>query len=209
MAKRQKPKFLEAVLQQDEKITKKFVGITLNNTALKSLKTHSKALEISCNGIVWLASWIGLIWLLNDKDLYESQLNMLVGLILDIVIIALLKAAVRRRRPTPCEDMMQLGPDKFSFPSGHASRAVFVAMFFTVLSPLSVIWWMPLLAWSTTVCLSRVIAQRHYILDVLAGVAVGCLEAGLMCILWIGKDGAQSIINSMSNDYLPGGEAEL
>uniref|UniRef100_A0A1I8PFI8 Phosphatidic acid phosphatase type 2/haloperoxidase domain-containing protein n=1 Tax=Stomoxys calcitrans TaxID=35570 RepID=A0A1I8PFI8_STOCA len=208
MAKRQKPKFIDAILQQDEKLTKKVVGHLLSSTSLKSLKTHCKALEISCNGIVWLACWIALIWLLNDKERYESQLNMMIGLIFDIVVIAVMKAAFRRRRPTPCTDMMTIGPDKFSFPSGHASRAVFVTMFFIYLSPISAIWWMPLLAWCTAVCLSRIIIQRHYILDVLVGVVVGCLEAGVICILWIGKDVAQSIISSMSNDNLPGGEDE-
>ncbi|XP_061389573.1 polyisoprenoid diphosphate/phosphate phosphohydrolase PLPP6 [Musca vetustissima] len=208
MAKRQKPQIVETILQYDEKLTKKFVGFLLSQTTLKSLKTHCKALEISCNGIVWLASWIGLIWLLSDKDLYESQLNMLVGLIFDIVVIAVMKAAFRRRRPTACNDMMQLGPDKFSFPSGHASRAVFVALFFILLSPISVIWWMPLMAWCCAVCLSRIIIQRHYILDVVAGMFVGLLEIGVMCIIWIGKDTAQSIIASMSSDHLPGGEDE-
>lgn len=206
MAKRSKPKFIETVLAKDEQITKQVVCHLLSNTALKSLKTHGKALEWSCNGIVWLAAWVGFIWLLNDANLHDKQLNMFFGLIFDIVVIALMKATFRRRRPAPSKDMMMIGPDKFSFPSGHASRAVFVMLFFVVVSPTSAIWWLPLMAWSTCVCLSRIIIQRHYILDVVAGMAVGCLEACVISLLWIGKDTATSIINYVSNDNLPGGE---
>ena len=35
--------------------------------------------------------------------------------------------------------------DKFSFPSGHATRAVMLAVFFSVLSPLPLLTWIPVL----------------------------------------------------------------
>lgn len=36
--------------------------------------------QISCHGIVWLASWLSFIWLFNVKDLYQIQVNMLIGM---------------------------------------------------------------------------------------------------------------------------------
>lgn len=204
MAKRQRTKFLEELLLRDEQLTKQLVAQFLKYPSFKSIKTHCKSLEVTCNGIVWLCVWIAFIWMFSNNDLYEMQLNMLFGLILDIIIIALLKATCRRRRPIVPKDMLVIGPDKFSFPSGHASRSTFVLLFFTILSPISKIWWLPLSAWCICVCLSRLIIQRHYILDVVAGIVTGSIEASLLYFLWIGKSTATDIINYVSNDYLPG-----
>lgn len=128
------------------------------------------------------------------------QVNMLVGLLLDIVIVALLKAYVRRRRPTPATDTLVIGPDKFSFPSGHATRAFYVLVFFTKLFPLSIIFWMPITAWAVSVVLSRLILKRHYLLDVVAGSIIGILEALFLGLIWISDDSAASIIGFLSED---------
>lgn len=128
------------------------------------------------------------------------QVNMLVGLLLDIVIVSLLKAYVRRRRPMPATDTLVIGPDKFSFPSGHATRAFYVLVFFTKLFPLSLIFWMPITAWAVSVVLSRLILKRHYLLDVVAGSIIGILEALFLGLIWIGDDSAASIVGFLSED---------
>lgn len=40
-------------------------------------------------------------------------MNLLFGLILDIVIVATIKAATRRKRPSINNDLLTIGPDKF------------------------------------------------------------------------------------------------
>ncbi|XP_063634358.1 polyisoprenoid diphosphate/phosphate phosphohydrolase PLPP6 [Cydia splendana] len=204
--KRQVPKMLQKILQYDIQVTKKFVDGALQNTALRSLRNHAKFLEVSCHGIVWLAGWLSFIWLFNNKDLYQLQVNMLIALILDIVIIAVLKAFVRRRRPVPMNKLSDLGPDKYSFPSGHASRSVLVAFTLMYLSPVSIIFYPPLLAWVTSVCLSRVLAERHYFLDVFAGCGLGVLEGLLMALIWLSQSTSASILSSLSDEKLDGGE---
>lgn len=64
---------------------------------------------------------------------YQNILSLNPGLIYDVMLVAFIKAFTRRNRPVGNQsDMfMARGPDKFSFPSGHASRAVWVALFFT------------------------------------------------------------------------------
>ena len=53
-------------------------------------------------------------------------------------------------------DMIMIyGVDKFSFPSGHASRAMAVAFFFLWLYPIHVLLSLPILVWSLTVAMSR------------------------------------------------------
>ena len=74
--------------------------------------------------------------------------------------------------------------DKFSFPSGHATRATMLALLFTLLSPLPFLLWIPFLAWAGAVAVSRVLLGRHHILDVVAGVVIGAVEAVILSMLW-------------------------
>ncbi|XP_041973632.1 phospholipid phosphatase 6 isoform X1 [Aricia agestis] len=204
--KRKVPTMLQKILQYDIQISKKFVDMSHSITALRSLRIHSKLLEVSCHGIVWLAGWLTFIWLFNSKDLYQLQVNMLIALLLDIVVIAILKAFVRRRRPVPMNKLVPGNPDKYSFPSGHASRAAMVAFILICIDPVSMLFYPPLLAWVTSVCMSRVLAERHYILDVLAGVGIGVLEGLFMSILWFSQSTSQSILTSLSDEKRDGGE---
>uniref|UniRef100_T1GI00 Phosphatidic acid phosphatase type 2/haloperoxidase domain-containing protein n=1 Tax=Megaselia scalaris TaxID=36166 RepID=T1GI00_MEGSC len=207
--KRVVPPAIKKLLAWDVEMTKKFVSFMLNFVAFRSLKVHCKFLEYSCHGIVWLAGLMAYIWIVNSKASYQMQVNLMFGLLLDIVIVAIIKAATRRRRPTMNDEMFTIGMDKFSFPSGHASRAFFLLLFFTWLSPVSIIFWSPLFAWSFSVGLSRLLLYRHHILDVVAGAILGILEALLLCILWLGSDTCNWIMNTISEDYVPGGPEDV
>ncbi|XP_060650795.1 polyisoprenoid diphosphate/phosphate phosphohydrolase PLPP6 [Drosophila sulfurigaster albostrigata] len=200
MTERQVSPALKKILEQDVKLTDRFVAYLLQFSSFKSLKIHCKMLEVSCDGIAWLATWVAFIWLLNSSDLHQMQVNMLIGLLLDIVVVALLKAFVRRRRPMPATDMLTIGPDKFSFPSGHASRAFYILVFFTHLYSLPIIFWMPLTAWAVSVVLSRLILKRHYILDVCAGALIGVVEALFLGLIWLSADSAAWFVGFLSED---------
>ncbi|XP_068628797.1 polyisoprenoid diphosphate/phosphate phosphohydrolase PLPP6 isoform X2 [Battus philenor] len=197
---------LQKILRYDVQITKKFVELALKTTALRSLRNHAMFLEVSCHGIVWLAGWLSFIWLFSNKELYQLQVNMLIALILDIVIIAAVKAFVRRRRPIPMNKLLAVGPDKYSFPSGHPSRAVLIAFILTYLSPVSIIFYPPLFAWVCAVAISRVLLERHYILDVVGGVGIGLLEGLVMSLIWLSQSTSASILSSLSDEKLDGGE---
>ena len=60
---------------------------------------------------------------------YVISFNFLYGLLLDIIIVGLIKNLTKRERPGKGPAGHDWGPDRYSFPSGHASRAVFVALF--------------------------------------------------------------------------------
>ncbi|XP_028174796.1 polyisoprenoid diphosphate/phosphate phosphohydrolase PLPP6 isoform X1 [Ostrinia nubilalis] len=204
--KRQVPKMLQNILRYDVQVTKKFVEMALKTSPLRSLRNHAKLLEVSCHGIVWLAGWLSFIWLFNNKELYQIQVNMLIALILDIIVIAVIKAFVRRRRPVPMNKLTEIGPDKYSFPSGHASRATLIAFILMYQDPISFIFYPPLLAWVTSVALSRILLERHYILDVLGGFGIGILEGLVMCIVWFSQSTSSSILASLSDEKRDGGE---
>lgn len=99
-----------------------------------------------------------------------------------------------------------IGPDKYSFPSGHASRAVLIAFTLTYIDPVSIFFYPPLIAWVTSICVSRVLLERHYILDVLAGAGIGVVEGLFMCLIWLSQSSAASLLSSLSDEKLDGGE---
>lgn len=132
-------------------------------------RSYLKGLEYSCHGIPWIAITIVLLYLSPNN---RSVAQLLVGLVLDIVYVALLKASTRRRRPLYAkqdDQFVMVSVDKHSFPSGHASRAIYVALFCCNHSLLSLLIWF----WSLSVCISRILLGRHHLGDVLFGAFLG------------------------------------
>jgi membrane-associated phospholipid phosphatase len=126
------------------------------------------------------------------------------ALIYDIMVVSFVKAVTRRNRPVGnrSEEMfMAKGPDKFSFPSGHATRAVLVAFLFTqyAFPEMSILFQILLYVWAAAVCISRVLLRRHHVLDVAAGIGIGFLEFLLTGILWVGPTAAKALGDWMAS----------
>jgi undecaprenyl-diphosphatase len=88
-----------------------------------------------------------------------------------------IKYLVRRRRPQELTQFYASKHDRYSFPSGHATRvtaiAVIVGHFMPELAPVGYA-----LAFIVAVC--RVLVGVHYPSDVLAGMLIGCIGASLV-----------------------------
>jgi len=190
--KREIPPWLGQVLEWDKKVTKGAFDLFDKKFGYVKHRKNLKFLEYSCHGIPWLGGVIAMLYLGSSN--LELWMNLLTMMLIDIVIVAFVKAATRRRRPAYNKDdmAMTVGVDKFSFPSGHASRAAAVTFFFTLLYPLNIILALPVISWGIAVMVSRVLLGRHHILDVLGGVLVGLLEYLVMCLLWMDKESAAS-----------------
>lgn len=142
------------------------------------LKPYLLSLEWSCNGIIWLS--ISVLLIIFNPEQSSMVPKLLIGLIVDILYCAIIKALARRRRPTYAyqrDQMIVASVDKHSFPSGHCSRATYVALFASLYYHRSA----PLISfitsvWAISVCISRVLLGRHHILDCLAGSALGWFE---------------------------------
>ncbi|XP_076171307.1 polyisoprenoid diphosphate/phosphate phosphohydrolase PLPP6-like isoform X2 [Ptiloglossa arizonensis] len=198
-SKRKMSPIIKNILIFDIKLTENVVRFAEKFMPMKQLKMHYKELEISCRGILWISSLLACIWILNSKRLYQIQVNLLIGLLLDILVIALLKAVARRRRPSSQPDPFVIGSDKYSFPSGHASRAILIVYFFKYLWPVSEIYLVPLFAWVAAIALSGLLKRRHYILDVIAGLLVGYTEGLLMNFLYLKPETCLSFVSWITN----------
>ncbi|KJE95843.1 hypothetical protein CAOG_06247 [Capsaspora owczarzaki ATCC 30864] len=86
------------------------------------------ALEFSGHGIPWIAGAVVAFLLTAHSELLA---NLLAGLALDLVVVGLVKAIVRRPRPSYNVDDMfaTVSVDRFSFPSGHTTRVAMLAAF--------------------------------------------------------------------------------
>lgn len=160
----------------DKKVS--YAVFSKSQKILPRLKSSLLALEWSCNGIIWMASTILLIFWNQHHTSILAKL--LIGLIVDIFYVAIIKALARRRRPAYAyqrDQMIVSSVDKHSFPSGHCSRSTYVALFvahyFATSSPFFTF---IVTIWAISVCISRVLLGRHHILDCVAGAVLGWLN---------------------------------
>lgn len=125
---------------------------------------------------------LGLLWWLGSpfwKNWAQVVLLSIVGL---AVLVLAIKFLVRRKRPEGEWGGFYRKTDPHSFPSGHAARAILLAVLVTSLGPvwLSVVLWV----WAPLVCLARVAMGVHYLSDILAGIFTGFV-AGLGILMFI------------------------
>lgn len=135
--------------------------------------------ELSGHGVLWFGGVALAILLAPAEKPRLLSLYMLLLLVLDVVLVAPVKVAFKRPRPAVNrgkEIMFSVSTvDSYAFPSGHASRAVAVAIF--VIPWLSHTASLLVLLWASCVCWTRILLGRHHPSDVAAGVLAGCIVA--------------------------------
>jgi len=126
----------------------------------------------------WWAGLALLAWL-GNQFWRQWALTLLVSIIALAVLVLLIKFTIRRRRPEGEWGQFYRATDPHSFPSGHAARAVLIAVFAVGFGPA----WLALVLciWAPLVALARVAMGVHYLSDILAGVGIGLL-AGLLTL---------------------------
>ena len=122
--------------------------------------------------LIWRGSapWRSLAW------------AFLLGIALTAVVVLIIKFSVRRRRPEGEWGKIYRKADPHSFPSGHAARAMMLAVLGLALGPA---WFGMLLAvWAPLVGLARVATGLHFVSDVLAGWLLGALMGWVTLQVW-------------------------
>jgi len=92
-----------------------------------------------------------------------------------------LKFLTRRGRPREMTGFYSTKHDRYSFPSGHATRVACLAMFFSHQFPG---WAVVSYALALFVAICRVTLGIHYISDVLVGLVIGCLTSWIIVSIW-------------------------
>ncbi|MEX1248738.1 MAG: phosphatase PAP2 family protein [Anaerolineales bacterium] len=118
----------------------------------------------------WLAGLLLLAWL-GSEAWRRLAIALIAGILLTAVIVLLIKFSVRRQRPEGEWGQLYRRADPHSFPSGHAARALMLALVALGLGPAWLGWL--LLVWAPLVGMARVATGLHYVSDVLAGWVLG------------------------------------
>ena len=106
-------------------------------------------------------------------------LTVLVSIIALAVIVLAVKFSIRRRRPEGEWGGFYRSTDPHSFPSGHAARAILIAILAIGLGPA----WLAIVLclWAPLVALARAAMGVHYVSDVVAGGILG-IVAGVAAL---------------------------
>jgi undecaprenyl-diphosphatase len=142
------------------------------------LRTLAAVLAHSGDSWFWLAG-LGLLWLVGTGYWKRELLILIVSILVTALIVYMVKLIVRRKRPEGEWGKFYRQTDPHSFPSGHAARAMMLAVIMLGMSPgVGVL----LLVWAPLVGLARVAMGVHYLSDVLAGLILG-LVIGVVILL--------------------------
>ena len=143
------------------------------------LRTLAAVLAHSGDSWFWLAGLV-LFWWLGSDYWKERAVILIISILLTAVIVLIVKFTVRRKRPEGEWGKFYRSTDPHSFPSGHAVRAVVLAVVVLGLGPL----WLGvlLLIWAPLVGLARVAMGVHFLSDVLAGMVLGLVIGGLLLL---------------------------
>jgi membrane-associated phospholipid phosphatase len=135
--------------------------------------------------------------------------------LIDVIVVGSIKMSVRRVRPShnpwffvsesgTIRSKLDVGPDQYSLPSGHASRGMMINVLsvYWFLYVVPVNYYMSALCllllvtiWNLTVALSRVCLGRHFISDVLLGLFLGGINAFLAITIKHHVPLVQTILN--------------
>jgi undecaprenyl-diphosphatase len=130
----------------------------------------------------WLAG-LFIVWLVgifaNDEWHYISGV-LAFSLLLEAVFVLGLKFIIKRQRPEGEWGQIYRSTDPHSFPSGHAARAILIAVMGTAIGPA---WFgILLILWAPLACLARIVMGVHYVSDVVVGALIGFFSGLVM--LW-------------------------
>ncbi len=146
------------------------------------LRTAAAILAHSGDSWFWAVALLS-IWIFVPDTGWKQWAVLLAGSIaVLIVLVFVIKRAIRRPRPEGMWGMIYRRTDPHSFPSGHAARAFLIAVVVTALGPawLAIALWV----WAPLVAVSRVAMGVHYVSDIIGGLVLGLLAGSLVVHLF-------------------------
>ena len=150
----------------------------------KFRKALAKLISFSCDSWYWLVGLLA-IWFFGREPWRERAMLTGVTILLLVILVLGIKLLVRRRRPDGEWGHIYRALDPHSFPSGHAARALAIALLGVNfgLGWLAVV----LVIWAALVGWSRIALRLHFLVDVLVGWVVGAITAVIAIIIspWV------------------------
>ncbi len=165
--------FIDHLLRLDSELSTRIFRYSQK----KGLRRLVRLWASSCDGWFWFTiPFFMSVYYYNRNNYFATVIwNLWLGVLLTAVIATGIKAVIRRDRPpVNPKDRIFIGPDIHSFPSGHTSRAFFLAAFALLTNPM--LGFLALI-WACGVGFARIALGRHYPTDILGGIFVGVFVA--------------------------------
>ena len=145
------------------------------------LRTIGALFAHSGDSWFWGAGLVA-VWFFGDAIQRQWAVRLFIGIFVTALIVIALKFLIRRRRPEGEFGSLYRRTDPHSFPSGHAARAMMLAVLVIGWGPA---WLAPVMViWAPLVTLSRVAMDLHYLSDALAGAVLGTVVGiGILLIV--------------------------
>jgi len=133
---------------------------------------RSLAMVFAHSGDSWF--WLlglGLFWAFGNPAYQDLTIRFIAAIVVLAVLVMSIKFTIRRSRPEGDWGTVYRKTDPHSFPSGHAARAVLIAMLALLWCPIAI--GLALTLWALLVSLARIAMGVHYPSDILAGALLG------------------------------------
>lgn len=156
------------ILQLDAQLSTRLRSIV----EISWLRTICIILAHSGDSWFWLGGLL-LIAVLAGNAWRGQSIIFMIGILVTAVLTMAAKFTIRRQRPPGEWGEVYRSVDPHSFPSGHASRVVMLAVLSAAVFPAWVA--LLLLVWALLVSLARVAMGVHYLSDIAAGAVLGLL----------------------------------
>ncbi|MEE6496171.1 hypothetical protein FKM82_002246 [Ascaphus truei] len=191
---------LRSLLAVDLWLSKKIGVCARDRSSWGSARPMMKLVEITGHGIPWIAGTLYCLYKSDSAAGREVILNLLFALLLDIVLVGIVKGIVKRRRPphNRMDMFATFSVDKYSFPSGHATRAAMVSRFMLNHLVLAVPVRVLVMLWAVVVSLSRVMLGRHNVTDVAFGFFMGHMQYSLVDYFWLSPNTVAALFRMWS-----------
>ncbi|XP_007555023.1 PREDICTED: presqualene diphosphate phosphatase-like [Poecilia mexicana] len=187
---------LRFLLAVDLWLSKKLGVCACEESPWGGIRPLVRLVEFSGHVVPWL---VGAVYtLLRGGSVAEQELmlNLTLALILDLLLVRAVKTLVRRRTPVQnrSDILSAFFMERYSFPSGHASRATMCARFFLAQVADTASMRVLVVSWAVLVSLSRLLLARHYVTDVGFGLAMGYCQYSVVERLWVTWDSLQDLV---------------
>ena len=125
---------------------------------------------------------LGIVWFFGSPNQRIQVQLLFIGIILTALFVQGLKFVIKRPIPEGEWGEIYRKSDPHSFPSGHAARAMMLTLLILLAGPL----WLGLLmiAWTFFVAVARIALGVHYLSDILGGILIGSIFAGIVFLLF-------------------------
>ncbi|XP_017543234.1 phospholipid phosphatase 6-like [Pygocentrus nattereri] len=183
---------LRSLLAVDLWLSRRLGVCAAEDSLLGGIRPLVKLLELSAHRTPWVSSAVYLLLTSRTAEEQELVINLLMALLLDHILVRVIKAFVRYHS----SEMFATVPPhpRYSFPSGHVTRAAMCACFLHARLLLDAPVRALLLVWAALMGLSQVLLGQHNVSGVTLALAMGYCQYSLVERCWVPSDWLQDIM---------------